>query len=717
MHRTIKTILSPQASEYGSACLAMLFSYYGVQVSLFRASQACLITRDGCTFEQLKNGAATLGVSAEITEADVSMLKNRTEPCIVTIDGEYAVLERLTKRYAWVDTPGRGRVKMDLQAFEQACGKEILFVRDREFAKKQDGKGPSALRYAAGLLSGKQWIDAIFYTLILLGICILLVMIPRITSTITDLVYSDNVAANSGKITLSLLETVILLVILTGLEIAAVPVFAKVSERVSTNCRKGYLWSALNLPMDFYQIRSDGYFMESEGQVRELGYFLSKQVVDVALKPLLAVILLIAMAMVSVPCMLVVAASVFVMGASCIMAARFVEQKGKAVFQSQCKESGFLMEGMKAIRSIRNSGSEFIFFRDYVGLNRISAINLRPFKGMQNVFNILPGSISNLTKLVLILVGVFCIYHGTLTYGGLIYVHGVCCIVQGYIRMAIYSGQSLMSMKYKMENIQEVCEAKEEKDPAKTTVADGADYQKLKGEIRIEHLDFGYNRFADRILKDINMVIPAGSSIAIVGASGSGKTTLKKLICGRYEPWKGRILYDGTDGKDVPEPVLTNSIASVDQQIILFGDNVMNNIKMWDPTQLDADAILAARDSEIHEEIILREGGYKSPIAEDGDNYSGGQRQRIEIARALSMDPSILVMDEATSALDTVVEKRIVEHVKNRGITTIVVAHRLSTIRNCDCIYVMDQGQIADRGTHEELMQTCELYRKLVTLE
>ncbi len=717
MHRQIKTILSPQASEYGSACLAMLLSYYGVQISLFRSSQACLITRDGCTFEQLRDGAAMLGVSAEITQAPFSQAPKRTVPCIVTLDEEYAVLERLTSRTARIVSPGWGRAKMSRQEFEKKRGEEVLFVQEQGLDQTRSQKRSSVIRYAGSLLSGKQWIDLIVYTLILLGICALLVMIPRVSSTITDLIYSQKVAATNPEISLSMMETVVLLVVLIVLEIVSVPVFAKFSERVSTNSRKGFLWSALNLPMDFYQIRSDGYFMESAGQVRELGYFLSKQVVDVLLKPILAVILLIAMATVSLPCTLVVAASILVIGATCVLTSRFVDQKGRAVFQSQCRESGFLMEGMKAIRSIRNSGSEFIFFRDYVGLNRSSAQKLRPFKGMQNVFNILPSSISNLTKLVLILVGVFCIYRGTLTSGGLIYVHGVCCIVQGYISLAIYSSQTLMSMKYKMENIQEICESKEEKAPAKMAVSDGTEYEKLKGQIRIEHLDFGYNRFGDRILKDINMEIQAGSSVAIVGASGSGKTTLKKLICGRYEPWKGRILYDGMDGKDVPEPVLTNSIASVDQQIILFGDNVMNNIKMWDATQLDADAILAAWDSEIHEEIIAREGGYKSAIAEDGDNYSGGQRQRIEIARALSVDPTILVMDEATSALDTVVEKRIVEHVKNRGITTIVVAHRLSTIRECDCIYVMDQGQIVNHGTHETLMQTCELYRKLVTLE
>ena len=716
MHKWIKTILSPQTSEYGSTCLVMLLSYYGVQVSLFRASQACLVTRDGCTFEQLKNGAATLGVSAEIAEADPSLLRRRKEPCIVTINGEFAVLERMTGSGVWVDRPDQGRAKLSPAEFEQGCGSEALFLTAPSSEKNQGKERVSLVRYAMHLMTGKQARDVVFYALILLAVSVALVLIPQITSKITNLIFSDDPPNEHWERAKLMLEIVLLLVFLFGLEAAAVPLFARFSARVTTNCRTKFFWSTLNLPMDFYQIRSDGYFMESAGQVLDLGYFLSKKIVDVLLRPVLALALLIMMAMISIPCTLVVLCSVAVMGASCVLSARFVDRSGREVFHQQCKESGFLMEGLKAIRSIRNSGSEFIFFRDYVKLNRESAKALKPFKGIRNVFNIVPSSVGNLTKLVLILVGIYGIYHGSLSFGGLVYVHGVYCIVQGYIRTAIYSGQDLLSMKYKLENMQEITDAKEE-ETEESREPEGAEYAKLKGQITVEHLDFGYNRFGEKILKDINMEIPAGSGIAIVGASGSGKTTLKKLLCGRYEPWAGRILYDGTDGREVPKPVLVNSIASVDQQIILFGDNVMNNIKMWDTTQLDADAILAARDSEIHEEIILREGRYQSIIAEDGENYSGGQRQRIEIARALSMDPSILVMDEATSALDTVVEKQIVEHVRDRGITTIVVAHRLSTIRGCDCIYVMEHGRIVDHGTHEELMESCALYRKLVTLE
>jgi ABC-type bacteriocin/lantibiotic exporter with double-glycine peptidase domain len=302
--------------------------------------------------------------------------------------------------------------------------------------------------------------------------------------------------------------------------------------------------------------------------------------------------------------------------------------------------------------------------------------------------------------------------------------------VADYIRSAVHSGEAILSVRYKLENFQEINEEvgeeaissctdfSKEKNSKKTETIDiEEEYTKLRGHIRLENVSFGYSKQAGPVLNDISIDIPAGNSIALVGSSGCGKTTLKKLICGRYDPWEGEIFYDDKLRSDIPKPVLTNSIAAVDQQIIMFEDTVMNNIKMWDTTQLDADVILAAKDSEIYDEIILREGGFKSLIEEDGNNYSGGQRQRMEIARALSMEPTVLVLDEATSALDTIVEKRIVEHVRDRGITTIVVAHRLSTIRNCDCIYVMDHGSIIAKGTHDELMNSCEHYRRLVTVE
>ncbi len=730
MRNRIRSLLAPQPTENGSVCLAMLADFYGVRVNLLEAAQLCGVTSDGCTMEQIAQGAEALGFEAEMREADPGSLKKEKRPCIVSFDGTYAVLSGFAGNRAVLYTPERGRVTPSLSELAGSWGDKALFLtlRNADAEKKKPRK---PLWFAFSLILKQNLGQTILYALILVGMSFLLLEVSHLAGTVTDRVYSGSyhlwgglAQADTSSLDtpdmrgiLGLIGLAATIAALLLLEIWIVPVFGRFSARIATQCRKSFLWPALNLPIDLYQIRSEGYFMSSAGQTVGLGYFLSKQMVEVIVRPVLAVCFLCIMAATSPLCALIVLVSVAFLLLASLMSASKSNSTGQAAFSKQSRESGFLLEGLKAIRSIRNSGSEFMFFRKYVDLNRQSAIALGKNKRIRRTFEDLPAAISNITKLALILTGAMNVFAGKLTFGDLIVVHGIYCIVADYIRAAVHSGQSILSIKYQLENLEDIDSAAETGETAEGEHREREPLQKLRGNIRLEHVTFGYSRRAGPVLKDISMDIPSRGRVAIVGASGCGKTTLKKLICGRVEPWKGEILYDGRPAGEVPKEVLANSIAAVDQQIILFEDSVMNNIKMWDSTEIDADAVLAAWDAEIHDDIILRENGYNARISEDGGNFSGGERQRIEIARALAMNPSILVLDEATSALDTILEKRIAEHMRKRGVTTIIVAHRLSTIRSCDCIYVMDQGRIAARGTHDELMQTCELYRTLVTVE
>jgi ABC-type bacteriocin/lantibiotic exporter with double-glycine peptidase domain len=242
-------------------------------------------------------------------------------------------------------------------------------------------------------------------------------------------------------------------------------------------------------------------------------------------------------------------------------------------------------------------------------------------------------------------------------------------------------------------------------------------FEKLGGAVELKNVTFGYSRLADPVIKDFSMTLAPGSKVAFIGSSGCGKSTLAKLISGLYKPWDGEILFDGKRKDEIPRSVFTGSLAVVDQDIIMFEDSVSNNIKMWDGAIEDFEMIMAARDAQIHEDIMLREGGYDCPVAEGGKNFSRGQRQRFEIARVLAQDPTIVILDEATSALDSKTEFEVTKAIKDRGVTCIIIAHRLSTIRDCDEIIVMDKGTAVERGSHEKLYKAGGRYAKLLTVE
>ncbi|MBO6041204.1 MAG: ATP-binding cassette domain-containing protein, partial [Oscillospiraceae bacterium] len=216
-------------------------------------------------------------------------------------------------------------------------------------------------------------------------------------------------------------------------------------------------------------------------------------------------------------------------------------------------------------------------------------------------------------------------------------------------------------------------------------------------------------------LDNFSVDVKSGEWLTVTGPSGIGKSTLLQLMIGNYPIENGEILFDGKPISAIDRAVFTGSVAVVDQDIVLFADTIADNIKMWDDSIEDFEMILAARDAQIHDEIMLRPGGYRGKITEGGRDLSGGQRQRLEIARVLAQDPRIIIMDEATSALDARTEYEVVKAVQDRGVTCIVIAHRLSTIRDCDEIIVLDRGQVVERGTHAELFAKGGYYTELIT--
>ena len=279
--------------------------------------------------------------------------------------------------------------------------------------------------------------------------------------------------------------------------------------------------------------------------------------------------------------------------------------------------------------------------------------------------------------------------------------------------MGLMQGSTtVIELRSQMERIDDVIAYPTEKWSDDANEAHGA---KMGGMFEMKNVTFGYSPTSEPLIKDFSMKVEPGKSIALVGTSGCGKSTIAKLVAGLYEPWSGDILFDGRKRSEISHEEYVNSVAVIDQNVVLFDDTISENLKMWDHSIEDFTMTMACIDSGIRNDIISRPRGFNTKLVKGGGNFSGGQRQRMEIATALAREPILLVMDEATSALDTVTEREVMQNIRQCGASLIVIAHRLSTVRDCDEIIVMDHGQIAERGNHDELMSRDGIYKKLMT--
>ena len=491
----------------------------------------------------------------------------------------------------------------------------------------------------------------------------------------------------------------------------------KINGKLAVVGNSTFLWHVLRMPMEFFSQRMAGDIQQRQSTNASIANTLINTLAPLVLDTMMMVFYLVVMLRYSLPLTCIGLLSIVVN----LVMSRVISQKRVNITRVQMRDAGKLagatVAGIEMIETIKASGAENGYFEKWSGYQ--ASVNTQEvrFAKLNQYLGMVPGLVSSLCNTAVLMLGVYLTMQGQFTVGMIMAFQGFLASFSAPAASLIGAGQTLQEMRTQMERIEDVMQYP----PDVTYDGEAADpdgeYDKLSGMVDLRDVTFGYSRLDPPLIENFSMTLKPGSRVAFVGASGCGKSTLSKLISGLYQPWSGEILFDGKPMREIGRSVFTGSLAVVDQDIILFEDTIRNNIKMWDNSIEDFEMILAARDAQLHEDIMQRDGGYDYKLTEGGRDLSGGQRQRMEIARVLAQDPTIIILDEATSALDAKTEYEVVKSIKDRGITCIVVAHRLSTIRDCDEIIVLDHGKVVERGTHQELFARNGLYTQLVSNE
>ena len=710
----VPVVMQLEALECGAASLAMVLAYYGKWVPLEVVRTDCGVSRDGSNMKNLFYAARHYGLEAHGYRWEVDYLKKEaTFPCIIHWNfNHFVVLDGFKGNKAVLNDPARGLVQVPMEQFDEAfTGLVLTFAPGEAF--EPSGKRKSTVAFARKRLKGAG--PAVAFIVLTSVISYLFGIINPVMSRI----FFDRLL--SGQAPGWLYPFILAMSILTAFEIIvqwAQAVYSlKISGKMAIEGNAAYMWKVLRLPMEFFSQRMTGDILQRQATNASIASTLVQTVAPLALNTVMMVFYLVVMLRYSAVMTLVGIASL----ALNLLVARWLSNKRVNLMRVQMRDSGKLasatMAGISMAETIKSSGAEGGFFRKWSGYQAsVNTQNVK-FTTLNARVGLIPQFISTVSNYLVLFMGVRLAMDGSFTLGMITTFQGLLSSFMGPAMTLVGAGQTIQEMRTQMERVEDVMETPD--DPALSFGAghEGTDYGKLKGEVELRHVTFGYSRLGKPVITDFSMHMKPGSRVAIVGASGCGKSTTSKLITGLYQPWEGEILIDGKPISQISRDVFTGSVAMVDQDIVLFEDTIANNIRMWDETIADFEIILAARDAQIHEDILQRPGGYQCKLSENGRDLSGGQRQRLEIARVLAQDPSVIILDEATSALDAKTEYELVKAVKDRGISCIVVAHRLSTIRDCDEIIVLEKGVAVERGTHKELMALGGAYSRLVVSE
>ena len=708
----VPVVMQMEALECGAASLCMVLAYYNKWIPLEQVRSDCGVSRDGSKASNIVLAARNYGMEAAGYRFEPEDLKeNAVFPCIIHWEfNHFVVLDGFKGNKAYINDPAKGNYSVSMERFDESfTGVALMIKPGKDF--EPSGNPKSVVRFALNRLEGTQSAVAFVF----------------LTTVITSLI--GIVSAGFGRAFLDYLLPgnnpawirpfffglgLVTLINLIAAWIQAV-YSLRLNGKMAVVGNSSYMWKVFRLPMEFFSQRMAGDLLSRQASNASIAGQIVNTVAPLLINTFMMIFYLVVMIRYSWVLTLIGLLSVLInAGLSQYISKKRVNIT-RVIMRDAGKLAGATVGAIDMIETIKSSGAENGYFERWAGYQAsVNTQNVK-FEKLNNYLGLVPAVVSSMLDTLILIIGVWMTMKGEFTVGMIMAFQGFMVSFLGPADSVISVGQEIQEMRTGMERIQDVMEYHD--DPVFNDIPEADSYAKLSGNISIRNISFGYCNLAEPLIRDFSLDIQPGQRIAFVGMSGCGKSTLAKLISGLYQPWTGEILFDGKPMYEIDRSIMTGSVAVVDQDIILFEDTIANNIKMWDNSIEDFEMIMAARDAQIHEDIMQRDGGYQYRITEGGKDFSGGQRQRLEIARVLAQDPTVIILDEATSALDAKTENDVVNSIKDRGITCIVIAHRLSTIRDCDEILVMDHGLVVERGNHEQLMALNGVYKELVSSE
>ncbi|MEI7824282.1 MAG: NHLP family bacteriocin export ABC transporter peptidase/permease/ATPase subunit [Chlorobiaceae bacterium] len=708
------TVLQMEGVECGAASLAMILAYFGRFEPLEKLRESCGVSRDGSKASSLLKAARTYGLEAKGFRMEPDGIFEKRLPAILFWNlYHFVVLEGYKDGLYFINDPASGPRKVSAEEFSDSFSGVVLTFRPTDDFKK--GGKPFSL--VDGL---KKRLPGLETALVYIVLVSLLLVIPGLVVPSFLRIFIDYVLVKGMN---GWLQPLLIGMLITALMQAALAwlqqhYLLRAETKLALTSSTKFFNHVFALPIRFFSMRQAG---EISNRVQ-----LNDKVATIVAGDLSAnglnVLLVFFYALMMFRYDVVLTFVAILIAALNGFALSFVSAKRIVLNQKFLQDNGKLLGttfyGIKTIESIKATGSEQDFFARWSGLFA-KMVTGRQTLEISTVFLLaIPPFLQTAGNIAILSAGGLRVMEGELTMGMLIAFQSLLLSFLAPFNQMVTLGQKLQEATGDMQRLDDVVNNEatlvDDDDVTHAAIIGGGKQEKLSGFVELKNVTFGYNPLEPPLITDFSLKLAPGARVALVGGSGSGKSTIAKIVAGLFEPWSGEVLFDGKLRSDTPRRVLVNSVGMVDQDITLFEGTIAENIAMWDSTLPQQEIARAAEDAAIHEVIASRTGGYQGLLSEGGNNFSGGQRQRMEIARALATDPSILILDEATSALDPATEMVIDGNIRRRGCTSLIVAHRLSTIRDCDEIIVLEYGVVKERGSHSALMAKDGVYARLI---